>query len=52
MGETTVGARILVVEDDVIIAYGIERQLMAWRYHVVGRVGSAHEALTSYIANL
>ncbi len=38
-------ARVLVVEDDVIIAYGIERQLVAWRYHVIARVGSAHEAL-------
>ena len=45
MSETNAGARILVVEDDVIIAYGIERQLVAWRYRVVGRVATAPEAL-------
>jgi CheY-like chemotaxis protein len=37
--------RILVVEDDVIIAVSIERQLTDWQYRVVGQAESASEAV-------
>jgi CheY-like chemotaxis protein len=45
VSDARAGARVLVVEDDVIIAFGIESQLLAWHYRVVGRVGSGREAL-------
>jgi CheY-like chemotaxis protein len=34
-----------VVEDDVIIAFSIERQLTDWQYRVVGQAESAPEAV-------
>src|SRR5689334_23737329 len=48
---TASGARILIVEDEAIIALGIERQLKQMGYAVVGLAGSGEDGLRLALAH-